>query len=129
MTLIDKIVHYILLLLIRLVFKLVYLSAKVLKNITLLCIIFILVLLTHIYSGDPGKARGGSTNTFVINWLINSVIFFLHITLFYGIVLMCLQQWLICCFPKKLLLETKQFKYSVLDQATLIFSWSLDWCG
>ena len=49
MTLIDKIVHYILLLLIGPVFKLVYLSSEVEKKVTHFCIISILVLLTHMY--------------------------------------------------------------------------------
>ena len=47
MTLIDKIVHYIFLLLIWTVFKLVYSNCKVEKNVTLFCLISILVLLTH----------------------------------------------------------------------------------
>ena len=47
MTLIDKIVHYIVLFLIWTVIKLVYLSSEVEKNVTLFCIISILVLLTH----------------------------------------------------------------------------------
>ena len=50
MTLIDKIVHYIILLLIWTVFKWVYLSFKVDKNVTVCCIISILVLLTHIFN-------------------------------------------------------------------------------
>ena len=49
MTLIDKIVHYMFLLLIGSVFKLVYLSSNVEKKVTLSCIISILVLLTHMY--------------------------------------------------------------------------------
>ena len=47
MTLIDKIVHYIFILLFGSVLKLVYLSSEVLKKVTLLGIISILVLLTH----------------------------------------------------------------------------------
>ena len=49
MTLIDKIVHYMFLLLIGSVFKLVYLSSNVEKKVTISCIISILVLLTHMY--------------------------------------------------------------------------------
>ena len=49
MTLIDKIVYYMFLLLIGPVFKLVYLSSDVEKKVTLFCIISILVLLIHIY--------------------------------------------------------------------------------
>ena len=48
MTLIDKIVHYIFLLLIWTVFKLVYSNSKVEKNVTLFCIFSFLVLLTAI---------------------------------------------------------------------------------
>ena len=44
----DKIGHYIFLLLIWTVFKFVYLNSKVEKNVTLFCIISILVLMTHI---------------------------------------------------------------------------------
>ena len=56
--LIDKIVHHNVLLLIQPVFKLVYLGSEVEIKVTLFCIIFLLVLLTHIllrscYS-DPG---------------------------------------------------------------------------
>ena len=47
MTLIDKIVHYIFLLLVGPVFKLVYLRSEVEKKVTLFCIISILGLLTH----------------------------------------------------------------------------------
>ena len=47
MTLIDKIVHYIFLLLFGPVLKLAYLSSEVEKKVTLFCIISILVLLTH----------------------------------------------------------------------------------
>ena len=50
MTLIDKIVHYIFLLLILAVFKLVFLSFKVDKKVILCCIISILVLMTHMLS-------------------------------------------------------------------------------
>ena len=49
MTLIDKIVHYIFLLLFGPVLKLVYLGYKVEKKVTLFCIISVLVLLTHMY--------------------------------------------------------------------------------
>ena len=51
MTLIDKIVHYIFLLLFGPVLKLVYLSSKVEKKVTLFCKISILVLLTHMFIG------------------------------------------------------------------------------
>ena len=54
MTLIDKIVHYMFLLLIGPVFKLVYLSSDVEKKVTLFCIIFILVLLAHMMSAETG---------------------------------------------------------------------------
>ena len=47
MTLIDKIEHYMFLLLIGPVFKLVYLGSNVEKKVTHFCIISILVLLTH----------------------------------------------------------------------------------
>ena len=53
MTIIDKIGHYLhYLILICTVFKLVYLSIKVYKNVTLCCIISILVLLTHMNMKD-----------------------------------------------------------------------------
>ena len=48
MTLIDKIVHYMFLILIGPIFKLVYLGSDVEEKVTLFCIISILVLLTHI---------------------------------------------------------------------------------
>ena len=47
MTLIDKIVHFMFLLLNGSVFKLLYLSSEVEKKVTHFCIISILVLLTH----------------------------------------------------------------------------------
>ena len=62
-TLIDKIVPYMFLLLIRPVFKFVYLSIDV-EKVTLFCIISILVLLTHIVANNimyiPLVARIGS---------------------------------------------------------------------
>ena len=48
MTLIDKLVHYIFSLLFGPILKLVYFSSEVEKKVTLFCIIYILVLLTHI---------------------------------------------------------------------------------
>ena len=74
MTLIDKILHYMFLLLIGPVFKLVYLGSNVEKKVTCFCIISILVLLTHIYlyrqtqngtaSLSPCSSKKTKTETF-----------------------------------------------------------------
>ena len=68
MTLIDKIVHYIVLLLVILVFELVYLDSEVEEKVTLFCIISILVLLTHIYNVQPYSIVSKCLGCMVSDW-------------------------------------------------------------